>query len=82
MRKIIAVVVVAVGGAACSNSPTSTDRGDLQPSFDGGVFGRSGNSAPPTPPPSTTNTTTATATEVTGADSVNGRGGVFGGSGN
>lgn len=83
MRRIIAVVVVAVAAAACSTSPTSTDRADLQARFDGGVFGGSGNLVDTVPStPTRTNTTTAAETEVTAADTANGRGGVFGGSGN
>lgn len=82
MRKLTALVVLASAftAAACTGSPTSADLVDVSPRFDG-VFGGSGNftGTPPAPP---TYNTTATGTEVTAADSVTARGGVFGGSGN
>lgn len=81
MRKIIALTALALAAAACSSSPTSPDHADVRPRFDGGIFGGSGNAAG-SPPAPTPNTTSAAGNEVTAADTVNGRGGVFGGSGN
>lgn len=82
MRNLLLVLsLVAAVTAACSGTPTTAaSSDDLQPTFDGGVFGGSGNNTGMAPSP--LETAQATGTEVTAADSTNARGGVFGGSGN
>lgn len=83
MRKIASLVLaLATTASACTHSPTSASDGGMEPQFDGGVFGGSGNAAGTTAPPLPSENTTAAGPEVTAADSTNSRGGVFGGSGN
>jgi hypothetical protein len=86
MRKsAIASIVAIVTLGACTQSPTGTAAAspqDQHPRYDfGGGMGGSGNFTG-TAPSTLAYNTTVTENEVTAADSVTSRGGVFGGSGN
>jgi hypothetical protein len=84
MRKItsLALLALAITAGACTHSPTSASDRGMEPQFDGGVFGGSGNAAGTAALSLPPENTTAAGPEVTAADSTNSRGGVFGGSGN
>lgn len=77
---LLGLVVFSATMSGCSGAPTLTsirESNEAVVTFDGGVFGGSGNEGT-----RSQETETAGTTAVATADSANGRGGVFGGSGN
>jgi len=83
MRKSICLVAI-VFTSACTASPTAVPDHRLEPAhpLSNGLFGGSGNYAEADSTSSNQAQTAAVTSEVTAADSVPNRGGLFGGSGN